>query len=184
MILTASSGLKTVLQEVALALTKAGIRAVFTGGSCATLHSGGVYQSEDLDFILKVTPTVAQLDAAMSSIGFQRKSNLYEHSDVRFFVEFPSGPLGIGRDLQIKPVRERVGRASVLMLSATDSCRDRLAHYFFWKDRQALETAVAIALRKRVGLSRIRAWCVAEGALSEFEDFSKELKRRRRARRR
>ena len=41
----------------------------------------------------------------------------------------------------IEPVEMRVERIPLLLLSATDSCRDRLAAFFQWKDRQALAAA-------------------------------------------
>ena len=39
--------------------------AVLTGGACATLYSGGRYQSWDLDFILQSGATRDQLDTAL-----------------------------------------------------------------------------------------------------------------------
>lgn len=63
----------------------------------------------------------------MADVGFSRQGAAYVHSASAFFVEFPAGPLGIGDDDLVKPVEIRVGRARVLALSATDSCRDRLA---------------------------------------------------------
>lgn len=49
-------GRRSSLADVAVAtgdaLRRAGIRAVLTGGACANLYSGGVYQSFDSDFVL------------------------------------------------------------------------------------------------------------------------------------
>jgi hypothetical protein len=66
---------------------------------------------------------------------------------MRFFVEFPVGPLGIGRDLAVKPVQIRIGGGArrIRALSATDCCRDRLAAFYHWNDRQSLDAAVDIA---------------------------------------
>ena len=69
----------------------------------------------------------------------------------------------------------------MLTLSATDSCRDRLAAFYHWKDRQALAAAVAIAIRHRVRLTRIRLWSVEEGEPKAFEVFHAELARAREA---
>ena len=55
------------------ALRRSGIRGVLTGGACASLHTGGRYVSRDLDFVLPETTVLAELDAAMNSIGFRRK---------------------------------------------------------------------------------------------------------------
>lgn len=63
--ITARSSLKKVAAVVSDALSGAGIRAVLTGGACATIYSGGAYQSEDLDLILQSSPTQKELDRVM-----------------------------------------------------------------------------------------------------------------------
>jgi hypothetical protein len=145
-----------VAAAVSAALNRQGIRAVLTGGACAVIHSGGEYQSEDVDLIIQSESTQVQLDRAMGSIGFTRDFDHYVHEKTQFFVEFPRGPLSIGLDVRIEPVTIKVGRTDVLALSATDSCRDRLAAYYFWNDLQSLQTAVSIALKKKVRLDAIR----------------------------
>lgn len=156
---------------MAKALQKNGIRAVLTGGACATIYSGGDYQSEDLDFILRAAPSRRALDAAMASASFHRRIDHYEHPHSRFFVEFPRGPLAIGEDIAIRPVDLPVGGVRVVLLSPTDSCRDPLAAFYHWKDRQSLEAAISIALRHRVRLDRIRSWSAKEGASQVFDGF-------------
>jgi hypothetical protein len=183
--LTASSRIDEVAQVVAETLDEAGIRAVLTGGACAAIYTAGEYQSEDLDFILQSACSREELDDVMGRIGYRRKGDQYFHSKTRFFVEFPTGPLGIGRDLSITPVRVRVGsRLSIRALSPTDSCRDRLAAFIHWNDRQSLEAAVKIALHNPIGIRKIRTWSAREGAIERFEEFSRELARARHRRRR
>lgn len=63
----------------------------------------------------------------------------------------------------------------VLHLSATDSCRDRLAAFYHWKDRQALGAAVAIAANHALDLAKIRAWSRREGASEGYEEFLRAL---------
>lgn len=178
------SSLKQVAAAVASALQDAGIRAVLTGGACATIYSEGVYQSEDLDMILLSSPTQQALDRAMAVPGFVRRRDSYEHPDSPFFVEFPRGPLSIGSDLLVRPAALLIAGVRVALLSATDSCRDRLAAFYHWKDRQSLQAAVAIAARRAVDLERIRSWSEAEGASPEFEEFLREARAARTARRR
>lgn len=185
MSITARSSLSSVALQVGDALRRHGIRAVLTGGACASLHSGGAYYSVDVDFILLGHVTQAELDAAMGSVGFKRRGDRYLHPHARFYVEFPRGPLAIGGDYHIKPVEHRQRRARALVLSPTDSCRDRLAAFYHWNDRQSLAVAVSIALRNRVNLAAIRRWSITEAAEHRFDEFLAELKatRRRRARR-
>jgi len=163
--------LADVAAVVAAALARSGIRAVLTGGACATLYTGGQYQSSDLDFVLQSAATRRQLDAALETVGFTRRGEHYEHAAAPFLVEFPAGPLGIGADLDIRPVVYRIRGVDVKALSATDSCRDRLAAFFHWHDRQSLVTAVQIAQRRRVKLTKIRDWSAREAASAGFEEF-------------
>jgi hypothetical protein len=176
--LTRRSSLATVAASVAATLARAGIRAVLTGGACATLYSEGKYQSFDLDFILQSATSVRDLDAAMKAVGFRRTGNHYEHPRSRFVVEFPAGPLGIGGDLDIRPTTFRIGRVQVRALSATDSCRDRLAAYFHWNDRQSLAAAVEIGRRRRLNIGSIRRWSENEGATEKFGTFLEFLRSR------
>lgn len=175
MSVTSRSTLKGVACSVAAALRRARIRAVLTGGACASLHSGGAVQSYDLDFVLESAVTTRELDKAMQSIGFTRKGRHYTHPSTKFLVEFPPGPLGIGRDIGIRPTTVKLGASSVRILSATDSCRDRLAAFYHWNDRQSLLAAVQIARRKRVNLKAIREWSVRENAETGFMEFSSML---------
>lgn len=180
-------GPKSTLADVAIevgdALRRAGIRAVLTGGACASFYSVGAYHSQDADFVLLGACGAAELDGAMGSLGFGRSRGCYVHPGVPFVIEFPAGPLGIGEDFQIRPVWKRRRRARMLALSATDSCRDRLAAFYHWKDRQALAAAVAIALRQRVAFAKVKRWSAAEGHPEAYERFVAELALARRARR-
>jgi len=169
--LTKQSTLAEVAVAVAGALRDAGIDAVLTGGACASLHSDGVYISHDLDFILRAGGTRAALDAAMATAGFARDGDRYVHPRTRFFVEFPRGPLAIGNDLDIRPVKIRISGKQVTALSATDACRDRLAAFYHWSDRQSLRAAIAIARANRVSMAAIRRWSIREGFADGFEEF-------------
>jgi len=177
--LTSRSSLADVAAAVAGALRDAGIVAVLTGGACATIHSDGDYQSADLDFVVRSAATRKSLDAAMASIGFRRDGDRYLHPATSFFVEFPRGPLAIGDDLAITPVTVQLKRGPVLALSATDACRDRLAAFYHWADRQSLRVAVAIARRRRVHMAAIGRWSAKEGEEEKFREFKRELQRER-----
>ena len=183
MSLTSRSSLADVAVRVSETLARAGIRAVLTGGACATLYSEGKYQSYDLDFVLQSGTTARNLDEAMGTIGFRRVGNHYEHQRARFLVEFPAGPLGIGSDLDIRPVTYGIGKVGVKALSATDSCRDRLAAFYHWNDRQSLATAVEISRRCRVNIGVIRRWSAQEGMIDKFQTFLEFLGRGRSKRR-
>lgn len=178
---------KTTLADAAVlvgdALRRAGVRAVLTGGACASLHSAGAVTSADVDFVLLAPSTTETLDEALAPLGFRRRGDRYVHDATSFFVEFPRGPLGIGEDFRVRPVWRARRGARTLALSATDSCRDRLAAFYHWSDRQSLASAVAIARRGGVTISKVRAWSRREGHETGYAVFASELARARRAHR-
>jgi hypothetical protein len=175
--ITASSTLQEVALTVAAVLSKHRIRAVLTGGACVSIYADGLYVSKDADLVIQsVFPGLQRrLDEALASLGFARDRDRYVHDLTPFFVEFLPGPLSIGSDLRITPVEVKVGAATALLLSPTDSCRDRLASFYFWGDRQALEFAVVIARRHHVDFRAIRRWSKNEGALQQYEEFRREV---------
>lgn len=175
MALSQHSTLRDVVQAVSASLRRHRIEAILTGGACASLHSKGDYLSQDLDYIIRNSVTRTQLDQAMLAVGFARTGAEYRHAAVAFFVEFPKGPLAIGDDDLVQPVEIRVGSVKVLTLSATDSCRDRLAAFYHWGDLQSLRMAAAIARRRAVNLEAIRSWSLREGRAAEFRQFEREL---------
>lgn len=175
--ISSNSPLREVAAVVARALREAGIEAILTGGGCATIYSRGQYQSSDLDFVLESRVSQRQLDSAMESAGFRRRVGHYVHSRTPFFVEFPRGPLSIGRDDAIQPVELKIGKERARALSATDSCRDRLAAYYFWDDLSSLKTAMAIARRQKVSISAIGRWSKREGQVEKFKEFQHQLAR-------
>jgi hypothetical protein len=169
--LEARSPLAVVTATVAAALARHGIRAVVTGGACASLYTRGRYQSRDIDFIVSGRVTRAGLDRALASIEFVRQGDRYVHGHSAFYVEFPKGPLAIGADFRIQPVTRRSEAGPFLALSATDSCRDRLAAFYHWNDRESLAVAAEIARAQRVDLAAIRRWSAAEGFPGRFDEF-------------
>ncbi|MGH7485409.1 MAG: hypothetical protein ACREMY_07355 [bacterium] len=165
------------------ALRRAGIAAVLTGGACANFYSDGEYQSFDTDFVLARPSSTKDIDTALMGLGFVRKGDRYVHPLARYYVEFPSGPLGIGQDSEIRPVWRSRGGARTLALSPTDACRDRLAAFYHWKDRQALSAAVGIAVRNRVSLAKVHFWSQREGHPEGYDTFLSELRQARMAKR-
>lgn len=181
--LSSRSSLADVAVAVGDVLRRSRIRAVLTGGACANLYTGGEYTSLDADFVLIGPCTTSQLDEAMATLGFARKRDRYVHPGLPFFVEFPRGPLGIGEDIRVRPVWRRGRTGRTLALSATDACRDRLAAFYHWNDHQSLEAAIAIALRHKVGMTRIQEWSRREGHVEGYRAFRAGVERSRAARR-
>ena len=182
--LGARSTLGDVAAVVGDILRRRGIPAVLTGGACAHDFTGGRHSSVDVDFVLQSEVSQDALDSAMAEAGFRRHRDRYVNPRVRFYVEFPTGPLAVGHDSEIRPVLRRRGGHAYLALSATDACRDRLAAWYHWDDGASLGVATRIAVRNRVSLARIREWSEREGAIQKFETFRARLAAARRAARR
>lgn len=177
MTLTAESTLPEVAVAVGSQLRQRGVTAVLTGGACVAVYTDGTYVSKDADFVIQGRTQQSTLDRALADLGFVRTGDRYVHPHVRFYVEFPPGPLAIGSDLAIHPVELVVGNETTLALSATDACRDRLAAFYHWHDRQSLRLAVRLAQHQRVDLDAIRNWSRAEASLDRFDEFLRELRR-------
>jgi hypothetical protein len=171
------STLATVAVVVGDALRRHGVRAVLTGGACASFYTRGGYESRDMGFVVVGGATQATVDRALASVGFRRVRDRFVHPEVPFYVEFPRGPLAIGDDYSIRPAMRATPAGRALMLSATDACRDRLAAFYHWRDRSSLEVAVLIARHHRVDLARIRRWSGAEGFATGFDEFAAEIRR-------
>ena len=183
--LSGRSSLAAVAAAVAAGLREHGIQAVLTGGACASLYSAGAYHSRDLDFVVIGGVSQSRIDSAMAMAGFVRRGDRYVHPHARFYVEFPRGPLAIGGHHRDRPVVRITANGRIRMLSATDSCRDRLAAFYHWGDRQSLSVAAWIASRHRVAMATLRRWSEAKGAADRFREFVMEKRQiRRRSRRR
>jgi hypothetical protein len=131
-----------------------------------------------VDFILEGRVLPADLDEAMAAVGFVREANRYVHPRSRFWVEFPRGPLAVGADLEIRPLYLGGRAVRTLALSLTDSCRDRLAAFYHWNDRQSLAVAVEIALRHEIDIELVRRWSASEGHAKRCAEFLRELSTR------
>ena len=177
------SSLATVAVAVGDASGRHDIQAVLTGGACASLYTRGSYQSRDMDFIVAGAVTQPSLDRAMASRGFHRSGDATLRAGV-VRRRVSSRPAATVIDYQIEPVTRSTTAGRALVLSATDSCRDRLAAFYHWNDRQSLDVAVSIARRNRIDLARVQRWSAREEFTARSVEFRTELARRhqRRAR--
>ncbi len=166
---------KTTLPELAAivsrALEKSGIQAVLTGGAAVVVWTQGGQQSFDLDFIS--TARRSELLAVMSELGFTPKGKDYVHPETPFFVEFPTGPLAVGGSLagEDDVVLKRTRRGVIRIISPTFSVMDRLAQYFHWSDRSALDQAVAVAQKHPIDTKKVSDWAEREAMKDKYELF-------------
>ena len=163
---------------VATHLAMQGIDTVLVGGGAAAAHSKGAYQSGDLDLLIDSypPPSTGQLDRAMAEIGFFRESRHYRHPQcTHLFVEFIWSSLHLGKDYRIEPQTWKVDSTSIRRLSATDSIKDRLASYVYFKARECLDQAVLVANANCIHWDSVRDWAAKEG--EEMSQAAEEVRR-------
>lgn len=74
-------------------------------------------------------------------------ARFYQHADVSWSVEFPSGPLAIGRRLHPESAEVLTDHGRLRVLSVTSACEDRLIQWLAWGVTEALYAAAEIAAR-------------------------------------
>ena len=146
-------------------LNAEGIRATLSGGACAEIYSSSRYVTGDLDFVVNyISPdNDKKIQKVMEKLRFEKFGRIFINENVAYSVEFPPGPLGIGDEYLIKPVELNLKTGNLLLLSATDSAKDRLVGYFYANDAQCLEQAVLICQMNKIDLENIRKWAKIEG---------------------
>jgi hypothetical protein len=156
-------------------LRQRGIDVVLTGGACVTIYSGDKYVSKDLDFIETRFARAKDIRNAMAEIGFTPEHRHFKHSEIDYLVEFPTGPLSVGKE-PVGLIDEIEFSTGVLrILSPTDCVKDRLAAYYHWKDLQSLEQALLVAQSRDVDLREIARWSTAEGMADIFAGIAKRF---------
>jgi len=161
--------------EIGHCLRSNGFRAVLSGGGAACVHSGGVAQSRDLDFVLTFQVDREKIDHALEETGFRFEQGMYRHSELPFTLEFLRSPVQI--DDEFVAAWDTIERSGRLLdiLSPTDCVRDRLCWFFFYRypDYAALEQALSVVSAKGdcVDLSSIRTWAIGKGALERWSEF-------------
>jgi hypothetical protein len=162
------------LEEVAFvvctALDNAGVTAVLTGGSAATIYAPEAYQSRDLDFVLDWLGGDGG-GIALASLGYEVHQGSYRHLQNPYTIDFPRGPLAVGNE-EIEAWKTlRKGELLLHIISPADSVRDRLAAYFHWRDEIGFQTAVAVARAQKVDVKRIEPWMRSEGTADKCDRF-------------
>lgn len=162
---------------VCSALEKEGIETVLSGGSCVQIYSQGKYTSDDIDLIDRFNGGHTKIKNVMINLGFKEYNRYFTHEDTKLFIEFPSGPLGVG-DAPVNEIAIKEEDTGILkLLTSTDCIKDRLAAYFHWDDLQSLEQAVWVAQQNEFDLESIRNWAADEGEIKKFEVFESRLEK-------
>jgi hypothetical protein len=151
------------------------IDVVLSGGSCVSIYTENKYASLDLDFIEFGSVGKMKLKKVLLGIGFYQENRYFKSSETDIFLEFPSGPLSVGREPIKEVITLNFPTGELRIISQTDCVKDRLAAYYYWGDQQSLEQAVLVAKDHRVNLEELERWSEAEGKLSLFNEIKQRL---------
>ena len=157
-------------------LTSNNIHVVLSGGSCVEIYSQGDYTSYDIDLVNRYNEVFFKIKKVMESLGFVEEGKYFIYPDTKFFIEFPSGPLGVG-DAPVKDINElRTSFGTLKLLTPTDCIKDRLAAYYHWDDEQSLTQAIWVAQKNEVNFKELKKWSIQESSLDKYNNFIKGLK--------
>lgn len=164
-------------------LREAGIDVILSGGSCVSIYSADKYVSKDLDFVDVSLKSNRQIAKVLADLGFRnepKNSRHFVHPDIVWTVEFPSAPLTVGDEhIKQSSVAERETTQGVLrMLSPTDCVKDRLANFYYFRDRQCFEQAILVAINQPINLKSLEDWHQNEKQIDGFEAFIEALRSR------
>ena len=167
--ITGETTLIELATRVSEALDSAGIIATLSGGSAVSIYSENRYQSADLDFV--TTALLKDLEPVLEPLGFVHKGSprlsVFEHSAVRWYLEFPPAPLSFGGTYidasQCAVLSTPAGKLRII--TATHSVMDRLSAAASWQDAPSLEQAVLVATHQSENIDwiAIDTWVVTEG---------------------
>lgn len=149
---------------------------VLVGGACVSIYSKNQYQSYDLDYV--TFEDTNQIKRALEELGFLPKERYFCHPDCPFFIEFVTPPVSIGNEKVTKYQHLKKPLGEITLLTPTDCVKDRLASYYYWNDRQALEQALMVCRsQKEIHYSSIKKWSHQEGHQEKYAVFLKALRK-------
>jgi hypothetical protein len=149
------------------------MKTVLVGGACVAIYSHNRYLSYDLDFV--TFENTGKIKKALSEMGFEAKGKYFMRKDCPYFIEFVSPPVSVGQEVVHKFEALCTPLGQVVLLTPTDCVKDRLASFFHWQDRQALEQAIMVCQAQGVDLKEIELWALSEKHLEKFREFLKIL---------
>lgn len=151
-------------------LNEKGIEALLVGGACVSIYTKNKYLSSDLDFVTHAA--IKEVAAAMSDLGFEREtSRHFIRKGCYFFIEFVAPPAAIGDEpiKNLNKLKTKFGK--IVLLTPTDTVKDRLAAYYHWNDPQALEQAIMVARGQKINVSEIKRWSAKEAHKEKCKTF-------------
>lgn len=156
-------------------LEENGINVVLSGGVATSLYSNNKYVSYDIDLVNIFSCSRKKIKEVLSIHDFIEDNRYFRHPSSKFFIEFPPGPLNVGKE-PVKTIETlEFDTGTLRVISAIDSVKDRLAAYYHWGDQQSLHQAVLISRVQKIDLDELKLWSENEDKGEEFRIFISEL---------
>ena len=156
-------------------LRRKGIEMILSGGASVAFYSSNQYVSFDLDLVNAYFAKSQDIREIMQLLGFAEKGRYFVHPDTQFFVEFPPGPLAVGKEPVKKINEHQLETGKLRVISPTDCVKDRLLGYFYWNDRQSLEQAILVARAHPIEIEELERWAIVEGKQEVFKAVQSRL---------
>ena len=151
-----------------------GIDSILVGGACVSIYTKNKYLSFDLDFVTHAA--IKEITPLLSELGFQRESSRhFIHPDCLFFIEFVAPPAAVGNEPLESEKKLKTKFGTIVLMTPTDSVKDRLAAYYYWNDQQALEQAIMVAKSKKIDFHEVKRWSEKEGHIEKYRLIFKRL---------
>lgn len=153
---------------VAQHLQQRGVDVVLVGGLAVEIYAENLYLTKDIDMVNTNYLKPSQLHKVMAELGFYKQGRVYAHATTDITVEFPSGPLAVGRNLIKNTTFVQVANGTIPILYASDVVKDRLAAFIHWQDKQSLVQAMSIMLKHNLKPAELKTFCESEGDEKSF----------------
>jgi hypothetical protein len=120
-----------------------------------------------------------EVASVLAEIGFWRESSRhFAHPDCPFFIEFVATPAALGNEPIKGEQKLKTRLGTMVLLTPTDSVKDRLAAYYHWNDPQALEQALMVAEAQNINMREVKRWSGKEGHAEKYQVFLKRLRKK------
>lgn len=153
---------------IAQHLQQRGVDVVLVGGLAVEIYAENLYLTKDIDMVNTNYLKPKQMHKVMNELGFYKQGRVYVHDTTDITVEFPPGPLAVGRNLIKNTTVIQVANGAIPILHVVDVVKDRLAAFIHWQDKQSLVQAMAVILKHGLKPEEFRAFCEDEGDISNF----------------
>ena len=152
-----------------------GVDSILVGGACVSIYTKNKYQSFDLDFVTHAA--IKEVTTLLAELGFQRESSRhFIRRDCPFFIEFVAPPAAVGIEPLKGEKKLKTKFGTIVLMTPTDSVKDRLAAYYHWNDQQALEQAIMVAKVQKINLREVKRWSEKEGHAEKYKEFLNRLR--------